>query len=232
MKKTTISALICLTLSLVLLLSSCASSDGKSPGGTHLPEYEKLTATIGLNKSDALNQLNLQEANLTEYVPYYYDLPMQVEYGGVKLTPAIEFLYGSEMYLNGINYRAEYYQNAEQAAKDMVAVAQELKKLLGAPDSTTGSGIISDLTESELLETITERKSLGKTNYWDITDSAPENVKNHMETIRNSSLWDSYGEKDPKYYLVLELSHIEESDTSYIQIRYVVRPEKAKDLNQ
>ena len=224
MKKYRIPGFIALSL-VALLLFGCASSGGNSPSGKHLPEYEKLTALIGGTKAQALKALNLEEKDLTKFVDYDYSLPMEVEYGGVKLQPGIEFIYGDENLLNAINYRAAYQGNPEQAAKDMVAVAAELKKQMGAPDHDAHRGIISDFKEEDLLKAL-ERKNLSNEDYWDITDIAPDNVKEHINELSSQSWWkNAYNGKSARYFLLLEIDYIDTTDTAYISIRYTVRPE-------
>lgn len=215
-----------LTLLLVaLLLFGCAASKDKSPSGEHLPEYEKLTALIGGTKAEALEALNLQENDLTKFVEYDYSLPMEVEYVGVKLQPGIEFIYGDENLLNAIHYRAAYEGNPAQAAKDMVAVAAQLKKLLGTPDHDAHRGLISDFKEEDLFKAL-EKKSLSNEDYWDITDIAPDNVKEYIKNVSSQSWWTKvYGEREARYFLLLEIDYIDTTDTAYISIRYVVQPE-------
>ena len=218
---------IILILFLVMLLFfGCADSEGKSSLGKHLPEYEKLTALIGGTKAEALEALNLQEKDLTKFVEYDYSLPMEVEYGGVKLQPGIEFIYGDENSLNGIHYRAAYKGNPEQAAKDMVAVSAQLKKLLGSPDYDAHRGVISDFNEEDLRKALDEKR-LSNEDYWDITDIAPDNVKEYMKNLSEQSWWgEVYNGKEARYFLLLEIDYIESTDTAYISIRYVVQPEK------
>lgn len=227
MKKYKLSGFLGLLLSAILLFG-CANSEGKSPAGKHLPEYEKLTALIGGTKAEALEALNLQEDDLVKFVEYDYKLPMEVEYGGVKLQPGIEFIYGDENSLNNINYRAAYVGKPEQAAKDIVAVAEQLKKLLGTPDHDAHQGLIIDFTEEELLKAL-ENKNLSNEDYWDITDTAPNNVKEYIKDISSRSWWkNTYGEKEPRFFLLFEIDYIDTTDTAYISIRYTVRPAKQK----
>jgi len=213
-----------------LLFTACKNSEEKTPSGKHLPEYEKLTALIGKSKTEALKALSLEESDLSEFIPYEYDLPMEISYNGVKLRTGIAFIYKNENLLNTISYRAVYVGNPEQAAKDITAVASELNKLMGTPNYETQTGIIAEMKEESLLKAIKEEKKLSNDDGWDITNQAPDHIKQYMKNLVDQSWWtESYGEKEPKYILMLQIGYSEDTDTTCIQICYTVKPERKSE---
>lgn len=218
-----------LTVLAMLLCTGCAPSGAAEGKAEQLPRYDELTALIGQSKEAVLNSLSLQEADLTEFAQYEYMTPIEVEYGDVKLKIKLVFTPLPDIdILNGVSYVAVYQNEPERAAKEMLSTAKKLQTFLGESDSGNNYEPAWEMSEDEIVETISSKKTLSKLHYWYMTDKATDTMKSYMQKLKETDLYKQYESlgMNPGYLCELNLSAYiagtDEEASAYLMITYCI----------
>lgn len=227
-----IKRIVGLMLVVALLCAGCAGSGNKaSPKNiSELPEYEKLSSLIGCTVDEAIEKMGWQEDEVESYdgLGIEYKTPLTVEYAGVSFRIWL-MLNMTEQKIVRVNYRAEYQNAPDTAAKEILQVAQALGAAIG---QDTGAELqdldfdIFEITQAQLQETL-EEKSMKQQIHWDLSQVASAFTKNFMKELKDSKGWQLYAERGwpPQYRLAMTISHIEETDTVYLLLGLCIGPD-------
>lgn len=228
----TLQKLLVIALVVAMLgCAGCAPSGGNTAQADEPPGNDVMVGLIGKTKTEVLTSLSLKEEDLTEFSLYNYMTPLEISYVGVKMNVLLQFGPFDDI-LNGVIYMAAYEDEAEHAAKDMLAVAKEMQAAFGTPDFGNASRAW-EMSEEEIVTAITDDKHLAKEHYWYITDRATSSMKDYMEKLAETDLYQGYNTMGMAcgYQCSLALSAYEEETkeaaTACIFITYCIGIEKS-----
>lgn len=221
-----------LVLVVALLCAGCAESGNHaSPKNISvLPEYEKLSSIIGCTLEDAIEKMGWLADEVEPFDELYveYKTPLTVEYAGVSFRVWL-MLNPSVQKIVRVNYRAEYQNVPETAAKEILQVAKTLGTAIGQDTEADLQDLdiaIFETTEAQLQETL-EKESMKMEIHWDLNEVADASIKDFMTELKASKSWQLYTERGwlPQYRLAMTISHIEETDTVYLLLGLCVQPD-------
>jgi len=157
-----------------------------------------------------------------------YKTPLTVEYAGVSFRVWL-MLNPSVQKIVRVNYRAEYQNVPETAAKEILQVAKTLGTAIGQDTQTDLQDLDIDIfetTEAQLQETL-EKESTKMEIHWDLNEVADASIKDFMTELKASKSWQLYTERGwpPQYRLAMTISYIEETDTVYLLLGLCVQPD-------
>lgn len=198
-------------------LTGCSSSE-KHPGG-----YDEIAALIGQPKETVVAQLALPD-DLQEVIPGMYEISEKAEYAGIPFDVCLSFDVSENSELFKIRYTASYENNPEQASDDILTVAKALSKAHGKT-YVREETVISEIKKKTLVDKFSGEASFEENNFWDLTPSAEDNIKQYIETVGASESWKAvYGKLnyEPYYYLDCDIGYIPGEKTAYIILEYSV----------
>ena len=202
-------------LVITILCVGCnrANNEPKPENIAAIPRYEELSALIGLSPDEAEQKL---QGNLTETEPEYddiYQTPITVELCDVTLY--IQLAENSMVKkIDSILYCADYTNNNEKAAEDILKIARYLGDTIGE-NTQQEQWDLFEMTQEQVLEVFDGREQ--RVIEWDITPVATQSQLDYMEL--SSNVWETVKEGsrlDLIYGLELKVSNIE--DTVHLQI--------------
>lgn len=211
-----VKAILALLLSTVLLLIAGCAAGNKAPS-----YYDELSGVIGQPMQAALEKLNLQEGDLkplTEGDDAWWKTPIQVEYGGVSM----DLVLGRDRadQFTSIMYLASYENAPDQAAKDTVKIGNQVEKAMGKAH-VKDEVRIYEMTEQELKECYSGKEIYTENNFWEITDSAPNAVKEYFGYCEN--LWnEALPDKEADFYMDFDINYDPESNVAWVMLTYRV----------
>ncbi len=224
-----------LILAVALLCTGCAGlGNHTSPKNiSELPEYEKLSALIGCTLEEAIFKMGWQANEVEPFDEHRieYKTPLTVEYAGVSFRVWLMLNRSVEKIVR-VNYRAEYQNAPETAAKEILQVAKKLGTAIGQDtkaDSQSSDIAIFEMTEAQMQE-ILGKRSLKRQIYWDLSQVADASHKDFMNELKASKSWQLYTERGwpPQYCLAMTISYIEELDTVYLLLGLCIRPDNSQ----
>lgn len=221
MKKHT-RCIICILLIIVLLCAGCADlgNIAKPEGITALPQYAELSTLIGLRKEDALNKMGWQDADLTEDVNTFYKTPLTVEFSGISFDVLLA-MNPFEEKVNAIVYHAEYSNQQQAAAKDILQISNKLGSTLGKRTEKQELDIFN-MTETQMQELLIQKK-LYKEILWDLTGVAESAQTEYIKLLKASESWEMYGDRQPLYGLEMAISRV--NDSVFLRLNLGIFPE-------
>ena len=222
-----------LFLAVTLLCAGCAGSGNKASlkNVSQLPEYEKLSQLIGCTVDEAIEKMGWQADEVEPYddLRIEYKTPLTVEYAGVSFRIWL-MLNRAEQKIVRVNYRAEYQSAPETAAKEILQVAQKLGRAIGQDTEAELQDldfVIFETTQAQLQETLEKKESMKMEIHWDLNEVADASLKDFMNELKDTKSWQLYTERGwpPQYRLAMTISHIEETDTVYLQLGLCIAPD-------
>ncbi len=211
-----VKGVLALLLTAVLLLTAGCAAGNKAPS-----YYDELSGVIGQPLQAALEKLNLKEDDLKPLVEgdnEWYKTPIQVEYGGVSM----DLVLGRDRddQFTSIMYLASYENAPEQAAKDTVKIGNQVEKAMGKAH-VKDEVRIYEMTEQELKECYSGKEVYTQNNFWEITDSAPDAVKEYFKYCEN--LWkEALADKEANFYMDFDVNYDPESNVAWVMLTYRV----------
>ena len=224
--------MIGLVLVVALLCAGCAESVNHMSlkNISVLPEYEKLSDLIGCTVEEAIEKMSwlADEVEPFDELRVEYKTPLTGEYAGVSFRVWL-MLNPSVQKIVRVNYRAEYQNVPETAAKEILQVAKTLGTAIGQDTQTDLQDLDIDIfetTEAQLQETL-EKESTKMEIHWDLNEVADASIKDFMTELKASKSWQLYTERGwpPQYRLAMTISYIEETDTVYLLLGLCVQPD-------
>lgn len=210
----------------MLFCAGCASSGGNTPKAEEPSRNETMLDLIGMPKDEVLTALSLEEADLTEYSPDTYMTPAEITYVGVKMRILLQFATIEDTpVLNGFTYMAEYQNEPDRAAKEMLAVTKEIQAVYGTPDVGSSSPAW-EMTESEIAAAITDQKRPLANEYkWFMEEPASSYMEDYINQVAQLPAYQQLS-MEPGYRCLLRLSAYtqegEDKPTAFLQLIYEV----------
>lgn len=169
-------------LLIIGLLCACSGTDNtaKPENIKELPRYEELSALIGLSVEEVKQQVQWE---LTETDPAYddiYQTPIKVEFCGVDLRVELAE-YPVVGKINSVLYRADYTNDNEKAAEDILKIAKHLGSTIGKDTQLTQWNLF-EMTKEEVLEVLVDNTA--RDIEWDITPVATQLQKEYMDSVQ------------------------------------------------
>ena len=202
-------------LIIALLCTGCSSTDdaAKPENIKELPRYEELTALIGLSPEEVRQkvQWDLTETELAH--DDMYQTSVEVEFCDVDLYIMLAENSMVEK-IDAILYCADYTNENEKAAKDILKIAKHLGSIIGK-NTQLEQWNLFEMTQEEVLEELNDERL--REIEWDLTPVATQSQKEYMEL--SSSVWESVSEGHRMvlvYALEMKVTHIE--DTIYLRL--------------
>jgi len=200
-------------LLVIALLCACGSTNNtaKPENVKELPRYEELSALIGLSAEEVEQKVQWELTETELAYDYIYQTPIEVEFCDVDLR--IDLADNPKVgKINSVLYRADYTNDNEKAAEDILKIAKYLGSIIGK-DTQLAHLDFFEMTQEELLEAL-EKNSQYEIE-WDITPVATQLQKEYM--AHYSDFWETKGRQlELIYGLEIRVSRIE--DTVYLEI--------------
>ena len=174
---------VCL-LTLIILLTTGCGGTANSQITNNPPLHEELEAVIGLHRAEALEKLGMSESDLTAhaYQPNVYNTTLKTTFADIEFD--VSFGVFPDDLISSVFYTAIYDGDISTFAKDAHAVANKLEENL------TDEDLIKDIPLSD-LEVAYAKGRMEEDNI-DITDAAPQNVRDHMEFMMSTDYWKEF----------------------------------------
>ncbi len=200
-------------LLIIGLLCACSGTDNtaKPENIKELPRYEELSALIGLSVEEVEQKMQWELTETEPAYDYIYQTPIEVELCGVDLR--VELAENEKLEkINSVLYRADYTNDNEKAAEDILKIAKHLGSTIGKDTQLTQWNLF-DMTKEEMLEILGDNTA-GDIE-WDITSVATQSHKEYMEL--HSDWWKAKGRNIELIYgLEIRVNRVE--DTVYLEI--------------
>lgn len=227
--------LFLLTLS-ILISAGCASSS-KSGGLANPPDHSEAEALIGLTKTEALEKLGVSDSDCTEHprMPQAYRTTKTVEFAGLTFDlclvyNSIEAEGTAKEIVDSVQYLAVHEGTPSDYAKAVSTVAKTLEKDFDGEDIIHNNRLTRDIPLSELEDASNQLGSgFAVSDRMDISETAPQSIKEHMEYIMTTDFWknlywddDSNTPKESGYLCVYLASRFADNSGGIISIAYSV----------
>ena len=200
-------------LLIIALLCACSTTKNtaKPENVKELPRYEELSALIGLSAEEVEQKMQWELTETEPAYDYIYQTPIEVEFCGVDLR--VELAENKKLEkINSVLYRADYTNDNEKAAEDILKIAKHLGSTIGKDTQLTQWNLF-DMTKEEMLEVLGDNTA-GDIE-WDITSVATQSHKEYMEL--HSDWWKAKGRNIELIYgLEIRVTRVE--DTVYLEI--------------
>jgi hypothetical protein len=197
------------------------------------PYYQELTSLLGKPLSAVCEVLGCSEEEILlekDDLSGYAKTPIRVEYLGIPFE--LHIFMGENVFegLYAFAYVAEYTENNEQAARDIVSLSRHQWKYFGEGLHTQiDKSLLSYISEEDVLKKIEMDRVNLINDTWDLSQSN-FTVKQYLKKLNNSTQWNSYyssGDRNldatPALYgnfsAYME-SREQESDTIVVCLRY------------
>ena len=213
-----VKGVVALLLTAVLLLTAGCAAGNKAPS-----YYDELSGVIGQPLQAALEKLNLQEDDLKPLVEgdsLWLKTPIRVEYGGVGMDLVLGR--DSEDRFTSVMYLASYENAPEQAAKDTVKIGNQVEKAMGKA-YVKDEVRIYEMTEKALKEHYSGKEVYTENNFWKITDSASDAVKEYFAYLEGQDFWkEALANKKANFYMDFDVNYDPESNAVWVMLTYRV----------
>lgn len=184
-------------LVLCILLTAGCSSNANSDRIATPPGHEEFVAVIGKNLSDAVGVLGVSESDLSDDtgLPGVYKTGKTVMFGGVEFHVCIGmFMSDTVEVVNNLYYLRNYKDDLSGFSTDVLNVAKELEQDFNRTFGFGGSDdvLTKNISPAELEEAFSRPEGHQIDDTFDITETAPENVQEHMEFMMNTDYWKEF----------------------------------------
>lgn len=189
----------------------------------HPTDYDKLAGLIGKTKEVVIAELALQE-DLQEVMPGTYILPEKAAFNDILFDVHLYFDVGANYELFKISYTASFINEPNEAAGKILSVAKTLSEVQG-DTYIREETVISEIDKQILIDTFSKNSSFEENNFWDLTASSGDNIKQYIETLGHSKNWNAaYGrlKLEPHYYLDCTVGFNPNENTAFIVLEYSV----------
>jgi len=217
--------LVSFLLALILLLSltACASSGAADAP----PVFRDLESVLYLPKEEALQKLNLAEADLTENSWTYYDAGRKQKICGVDFDYEIEIAPINDVErLTRVNYMV-ILDDPKQAVDTVLAIATAINKS-GAtavtPKATNQTERITDFTPEKLEEKVKAGEA-NITDDWILGEMTTEGAKVYKEDAAQHQTYGKFVDPTTPLDVMVSLQIIQLADTKQVVIFLKYYPE-------
>ncbi len=158
------------------------------------PRYQQLTSLLGEPLSVVCDKLGCSEdETIPGELSGYVKTPIRVEHLGIPFE--LHIFMGNNAVVEGLYgfaYVAEYSENYEQAAKDIVTLSRNQWRYFGEGLHTNKyKDLLSYISEEEVLKKIERGRTDDIYDSWDLSESNIS-VKQYLKELGNSDKWNSY----------------------------------------
>lgn len=154
--------------------------------GPEVPEhYEALYALLGEDRMTVLEKLKLTEDDLTDYAGTYLLTPFTDHFQGVEYQVLLLFDRNTDWLCN-FAYLTQW-DNAEQAAGDVVKLAGALTETYGEAQNNNGQKHLAEFSKEEMTEALKKaaaKNSDVRTDAWTLEVRTDERAKAYAEQAR------------------------------------------------
>lgn len=197
-----------------------------------LPLQKTLADLIGRPVEEIVEQLGLEEYQITEVTDGMYSVAGGCTYAGVAFDIQLYFE-EHEKLLSGFAYQARYDCTSKEAAADFARITDTLDSFVYGVH-THDKGLCLKQDKTAITDKLEAGKSVQILRTWDLTpkeghfETAASKYLKHLE---NSEYWegnvDGYIIVPAAYYGDLDMKYDPQTNTASVCVQYVVEPRRS-----
>ena len=174
--KKVISIISCAIISLALIGCGSNKKTYEYPAN-----YEKMSQFIGKTTEMVVDELKLTEDNMVLYG--LYDISEEVEFWGQKYQTYL----GTGEKVTSVQYKLSFENDMKAAASAVAELKSNLLNTYGEADKGIVNGLV-DQTDFE--KALSKEKTYS--NYWNLFEECPDNIKEYINALKESTGQDVY----------------------------------------